>query len=173
MARLIEDVGALIRHVDSDTMLPRRKAFGQDTHFGQVTVTSHPKGVCLIVANSNDPLTLGIAALATSIAARNAVVLVSTQPTNHHIFAILERELSSYLDQTAVHVLATVDSSDIIAGAEDLDDAFIIGECLCNFVLVTIPGLSKGFIKTSVDEVYRLYSHWLGVTQSLTLGTAE
>lgn len=147
----------MIRHVDRDTTLRRKKAFGQDTHFGQVTVTSYPKGVCLIVANSNNPLNLGITALATSISARNAVVLVSTQPTNHHVFAILERELPSYLDQTAVHVLATVDSSDIIAGAEDLDDACIIGECLCDFVLFTILGLSKGiYQEASVDKAYRL-----------------
>ena len=71
---------------------------------GQVSTTSIPSGISLIISNSDNPIRFGLVPFAASIAAGNTVVLAHS--TGDKALELLQSKLARHLDNDALHIVA-------------------------------------------------------------------
>lgn len=129
LATLVDDIGALILSIEAQA----NPTAPQDTHFGKITTFAQPCGVSLILSTSRNPLRLALAPLAASIAARNVVVLSTTNRDG--FWALLEQKAADYLDTFAIQVVGATVSE---IRPEKFDQIHIIGESptACRFAWI-------------------------------------
>lgn len=103
----VYDVGLLLRDIERTTSRSSRWWSTRPTE----RTTVQPKGVSLIVSESDEPFVDGLCAFAASIAAGNCVVLVFLAPEMQQFASILNTHLAHQVDSASARVLGRVDMS--------------------------------------------------------------
>jgi len=95
-----------LRHCPSHSIYQEEHStgIGQTSKSREPSIYYQPCGVSLIIANSDQILRHGIAALSASIAARNTVALASSKPNS--LLSKLQKEAFNHLDVSSIHILS-------------------------------------------------------------------
>src|SRR5205814_8874619 len=106
-ALLIQEVA---RHI-SYTSKPSSKV-QQSSRSGEFTVSNRPWGISVILSASDNPLRYALAPLASSIAARNTVVLANLNSKNASLFSIIKQAMHKYMDVFSVQIIPKCNMSE-------------------------------------------------------------
>src|SRR4051812_24114971 len=72
---------------------------------GKFTISNRPWGISVILSASDNPLRYALAPLASSIAARNTVVLANLNSKNGSLFSIIKQAMHKYMDVFSVQII--------------------------------------------------------------------
>jgi len=119
LALVVDDISALIEEVQATPHEPQV----DKTRFGHLSGKLSPCGVSLVLVHSDSPLRHAVAPFASSIAARNTVILATTE--NGRFFELFRQHAREYLDASALHVVQ-MNQDDV--DVEQIDHVLVVGK---------------------------------------------
>jgi hypothetical protein len=100
---------------------------GRSTKCDKIVVEERPRGVSLIISNSQNFLRFALGPLAASIAANNVVVLATVAGPENALISHFRQEWSKYLTSETVFFVPGISITEI--KVDQIDHVAIFGRC--------------------------------------------
>lgn len=123
-----KEVAILVREIQNHITKIKQKSENKLCRaHDKIVVEERPRGVSLIISNSQNFLRFALAPLAASIAANNVVILATVVGPENALISHLRREWSEYLSSETVFFIPGISTTEI--KVDQIDHVAVFGRC--------------------------------------------